>query len=327
MKTLILAALLLAPAVRASDIPGLKPVKILIPDEGNLQLLAFYVAQGAGYFADAGLDISTVSPPAPALTEEYFKNGKAPAALLSAPIYERLIEDRFPFVIAANLLANDAIDLVVSSAVVRARGITHDMPLAQRLRGLHGLKIGVAPHPGTRMKVLFKSQGLDIDALVKVVIVPGVEQDKALAAGDVDALYAHTPFLENAIVDQGAVVVVDQARGDVPELTGRNIHVLGLTRAFAQAQPRAARALVAALARGEALIHSDARAAADAVIRALPSRDRAHVERLIALYAPAVPVTPAVSKKAIVREISFYPLGKPPPDLKGIDLGQFVYEP
>ena len=314
---------LLAPSSSSAS-PARTPVQILIPEPGNLQLLAFYVALGAGYFESVGLDVSPVSPPSPALAQGYFTSGEAPVALLPAPVYERLIEERFAFVLVANLLANDPIDLVVPRALADARGLTRPESLADRLRAMKGLRIGVGPHPRPRLVALFASQGLDVDSLLKVVVVPGKEQEEALASGEVDALYTHTPFLEDALVDQGAVVVVDQSRGEVPELTGRQIHVLGVARTFAQAHPAVVRALVAAIAHGEALVHANAGAATDAVLRALPSRDRAHVERLVALYAPAVPTTPRVTTRAIVKELAFYPDGAQPPDLRGIELDRFV---
>ena len=56
-------------APRASGATPRTPVQVLVPEAGNLQLLAFYVALGAGCFERAGLDVTTVSPPSPALAQ------------------------------------------------------------------------------------------------------------------------------------------------------------------------------------------------------------------------------------------------------------------
>jgi NitT/TauT family transport system substrate-binding protein len=317
-------ARLIAPSLAMAAQSPRATVKVLVPEAGNLQLLAFYVALGAGYFADAGLDVVPVSPPSPALAQGLFTNGEAPAALLPAPVYERLIEERFPLVLVANLLQNDPIELVVSRAAAEGRGLSRTRPLADRLRAMQGLRIGVGPHPRPRLATLFASQGLDLDALATVVIVPGRAQVEALANGKVDALYTHTPFLENVLVDQGAVVVVDQAGGEVPALAGRQIHALAVTRALRETQPAVVRGLVQAIGRAEALVHADAGAGAAAILRALPARDRIHVDRLVALYAPAVPRDPRLSARAILRELAFYPDGEAPPALAGLDLSAYV---
>lgn len=317
-------ASLSVPSLAMAAPPPRATVKVLVPEAGNLQLLAFYVAIGAGYFEDAGLDVVPVSPQYPALAQGLFTNGEAPAALLPAPVYERLIEERFPFVLVANLLQNDPIELVVSRAAAEGRGLSQTKPLADRLRAMRGLRIGVGPHPRPRLVALFASQGIDLDTLATVVVVPGRAQEEALASGKVDALYTHTPFLENVLVDRGAVIVVDQAGGEVPALAGRQIHVLAVTRAFREAQPAVVRGLVGAIARAEALVHADAGAAAAAILRALPMRDETHVDRIVSLYAPAVPRDPRLSARAIVRELAFYPDGDAPPALAGVDLTAYV---
>lgn len=299
-------------------------VRVLVPDEGNLQLLAFYVALGARDFAREGVDVVPTSPSSPALVQGAFTNGEADVALLPAPVYERLIEERAPFVLVANLLQNDPIDLVVAKSVADERGLRDAAPLKERLSRLRGLRIGVAPHPRSRLVALFRSQGLDVEAIAQVVVVPGKQQDDALARGEVDALYAHTPFLENALVDQGAVVVANQSGGEVAALTGRQIHALAVKRSLAQAKPDVVRALVRAIARAESRIHERPEEAVNDVLRALPARAPEKVRVLVSLYAPAVPKTPRVSVEAIRKEVAFYPEGGEPPRLDGIDLRPFV---
>ena len=181
----------MAASVRASAAPPTR-VKVLVPEAGNLQLVAFYVALGAGYFAREGLDVVPVSPSSPALAQGAFTNGEAPAALLPAPIYERLLEERFPFFLAANLLENDPIDLVVPRAIAEAHGLAGRvrLPLADRLRAMRGLRIGVGPHPlrpgGSSRSS--RRRGSTFTLSRRSLLVPGKEQNAALAAGEVDAL-------------------------------------------------------------------------------------------------------------------------------------------
>jgi len=316
-------ALLLPRSARA-DSPA-KVTPVVVPEPSNLQLLAFWVAKGAGYFADEGIAIDVKSGESPALAQSLYTQGAAPFAVLPAPDFERLIAEGFSFELVANLLANDPIDLVMKRATAAAHGVDRAMPLADRLRSLRGIKLGVAPHPRARLTTLFASQGLDANALLDVHVLRGDEQNGAFTAGEVDALYAHTPFLERAILDDDAIVVVDQSGGEVPALANRQIHALVVTRAFAAREPRVVASMVHAIARAEALVHADPNAATDAVLHAIRKFDRAHVAKLVELYAPAVPATPAVSAEKITRELAFYPSGDPAPDLSKIDLAPFVY--
>ena len=106
--------------------------------------------------------------------------------------------------------------------------------MSERLRGISGLRVGVALGPPTRLRVLFDSVGLDADSDIEMVIIPGADQNQAYEDGLVDALYAHTPYLEHAMVRQGAVILVNQSAGEVPELGGeRQSHSLVTTRAYA----------------------------------------------------------------------------------------------
>ena len=82
--------------------------------------------------------------------------------------------------------------------------------------------------------------------------------------------------------------------------------------------------MVRAIARAESLVHEDAPAAVDAILRALPQDDRAHVERLVSLYAPAVPATPLPSAHVLARELALYPELGAKPDVGEPELARVV---
>ena len=100
----------------------------------------------------------------------------------------------------------------------------------------NSLPVHQSPHPvffgGPTVEYYTKlshfSVGLDADKDVEMVILRGKEQNAAFHAGEVDALYAHTPYLEQAIVQDDAVVLVDQGRGEVAVLANRQIHCLAV---------------------------------------------------------------------------------------------------
>lgn len=299
-------------------------LRIIVPEPHNLQWMSFWVAKGAGYFADAGYDLELVVPDSPREATGLVLEGKADCAVLPPPMYLELIAERFPWVLVANLLENDAINLVVRRSVAEERKLSADLPLQERLQKLAGLRIGVAPNPPTRLRALFASQGLDADRDIKMVIRRGFEQNDAFDDGEVDALYAHTPYLEEALVDQDAVMIVNQSAGEAPKLAVRQIHALVVSRRLASEQRETVTALVRAIVRAQKLIHDDQPAAVAAIRKEFPVLKRRKVETIVKIYEPAIPRSPRVSAEGFQAALDLFPASRPRPDLAGINLADYV---
>ena len=299
-------------------------VRVLVPDGDNLQYLAFWVAEGAGYFADEGLVPELVIPDLPAQAIAKMLVGEAPIAVLPPPVYLQLIADKFPIELVANLLQNDPINLVVRRSVFDERKMSATAPLRDRLLSLKGLRVGIAPGPPVRLRALFASEGLDADALIQIVMRHGKDQNEAFVHGECDALYAHTPYVETALDDEDAVLLVNQSAGDAPPLAMRQIHALVARRDFLVTHRPVVVSMVRAIARGERLVHADRASAEEAVMRAIPSLDRHHLHTLVGLYQPAIPETPQVSTEGLAPALALFPSSRTAPSLDCIVLGDFV---
>jgi NitT/TauT family transport system substrate-binding protein len=298
-------------------------VQVIVPDAHNLQDLAFWTALGAGYFHDEQIDVDLAVPDTPGEAPKLLAKPEAQAAVLPPPIYLEQIAERAPWRLAANLMQNDGIDLIVRRSVFEARHLSAKQPLANRLRGLKGLKVGVAPGPRSRLHALFAAAGLKAEDLVEVVILTGQEQNGAFADGKVDVLFAHTPYLERALVEQNAVMLVNQSAGEVKPLASRQIHALCVTASFAAAQPELVRKLVRAIGRAETLVRTDPEAAMRAVDKAQPGIAPRLLRKIVEIYRPAMPATPAVTADGLRAALALFPAGKVPPVLPA-DLDAFV---
>jgi NitT/TauT family transport system substrate-binding protein len=317
----VLAFALLGPSpARAAS----RDVRVLVPDDDNLQYMSFWVAKASGFFANEGLEVTVVAPKAPQETRGLFERGETNIAVLPPPMYLELIAAHFPLVLVANLLQNDPINLVVKRSAWESRKLSRDAPIGERLRALRGLRIGVAPNPPSRLRALFAAYGLDADHDIEMRIFHGREQNEAFARGDVDALFAHTPYVEQALVDQDAMLLVHMSGGEVPTLAARQIHALAFTKQMANDSPSTAAAMVRAIARAQALIHTDRASAVGALVREFPGRNPRHIERIVELYAPAIPETPEVSADGFMPQLALFPAGRPAPSLTGIDLTSYV---
>ncbi len=329
MKTRLKKYSLSVLAILAAGVLGTFPatgaeLRIIVPEPHNLQWMSFWVAKGAGYFAEAGYDLQLVVPDSPREAQDLVLEGKADCAVLPPPMYLELIADRFPWVLVANLLENDAINLVVRRSVAEQRKLSADLPLKERLQKLAGLRVGVAPNPPTRLRALFASQGLDADRDIKMVIRRGFEQNDAFDDNEVDALYAHTPYLEEALVDQDAVMIVNQSAGEAPKLAVRQIHALAVSRRMASEQRETVTALVRAIIRAQKLVHDDQPAAVAAIMREFPILKRRKVETIVKIYEPAIPRSPRVSADGFQAALDLFPASRPKPDLSGINLADYV---
>jgi NitT/TauT family transport system substrate-binding protein len=308
----------------AESAPAPVAVDVLVPRKGHLQYMSFYLALGAGLFAAEGLEVRPVYPPAPREAKEWFRSGSAPVAVLPPPMCLELIAERFDFVVFANLLANDPIAMLVRKSIAEQRGLSASAPLAERLRGLRGLRVGVSPNPPTRLRKLFALAGLDADRDIEIVVIQGETHNQVFADGAVDALYVHTPFLERALVGQDVVMLIDQPAGEVAELAGRQIHTLAATRAFADAHPEVVVGLAKGIVGAGRLIRRDPRAAVAALARAVEGRSEAELETIVRVYAPAIPDPPTVAAAGFAAALDYYPATRTPPDLTGIDLERYV---
>ena len=325
LQALIIAlawALAFALALALPSPARAEPIEVILPENGNLQYLAFWVAVGSG-----DVDVKLRIAETPGDTRKLVDAGQAQLLVLPPPIFFQLLGDGVPLVAVGNLLRNDPIDLIVKRDVARARKLDGTLPLKERLTRLGGLKLGVAPGPLPRLRTLYHSVGLPPP---EVVTLMGQEQNGALADGKVDALYAHTPYLERALMKQDCVIVVNQAGGEVPELASRQIHMLVANEKMLRERRATVDKMLAAVAHAERLIHHDRKAALAALFRALPPRDaeaRALAEKLFDLYLNAIPEDPAVSVEGLKGALAFYPASKRPPDLSHVDWPKHVLTP
>ncbi len=318
------------PAARATTHPQ-KPastssssssvVRVVIPNGHNLQWMNFWVAQGSGLLSEEGIEVKITFSKGTQLLLE----GMADVGILPAPKALTLIEQRQPILIVASLFWHDPVNLVVQPKVAQSRGLSLDQPLAERLRGLRGLSVGVANGPASRLRALFASAGLDADRDIEMVVLPGAAQNAAFASHAVDALYAHTPYLETALVDQGAVLIVNQSAGKVPQVAYVLNHMLATTPAYANANADVLVRLIRALYRAQQLIHTDHMAAVTALRRSnVKLKAPQGLETIVSLYEPAIPQTPLVSTGELLRRLALFSASRTPPNLTGVDLTTYV---
>lgn len=318
----LLAALLIFAA--ASPALALDKVRILVPEDDNLQFMALWVARDGGYFEAEDIAIELEVAPSPQQMVAHFEKKTTDAAVLPPPMYVSLIAEKFPFVIGANLMRNDPIDLIVRKSFSDQHNVTKDMTVKDRLERLKGMRVGVGPHPVSRLRALYKAQGLDADKDIEIVTVQGKEQNAAFRDKKVDALYTHSPFLEQALVNDGAQVTVYQTRGIVPEVAAPIIHVLAFHKSFVDEHGDVAARVFRAIGAAERSVHKSEANTVDTLAKGFPKRDRRQLETIVHLYETAMPDRPDVWIDGVKRAAEVYGEGTASPSIEGIDLAPYV---
>jgi ABC-type nitrate/sulfonate/bicarbonate transport system substrate-binding protein len=302
-------------------------LKVLVPEQDNLQYVAFWAARAGGSFAREQLDVEvSIAPSSKQGTppiDGMLEKGEIDAAIATPAVYLALIAAKAPIVVVANLFANDPYALVVRREVAEARALSPDATLAVRVTGLKGLSIGYPPASFGRLRTLLASQGLDIDKDVKARVLLSRDQGSAFKQPGLDAAYLASPHLEKSVVGAGAWVLVNQARGEVPALANKQTHVFLVSRRMIEQRRGAVVAAVRAIADAERRIHAAQSEVVDALARDMPTRSRDELETALALYEPAVPQTPAVSVEGLAPALALIPEPVPRPELAG-DLAPFV---
>jgi ABC-type nitrate/sulfonate/bicarbonate transport system substrate-binding protein len=120
-------------------------------------------------------------------------------------------------------------------------------------------------------------------------------------------------------------MIVNQSAGEVPELAGRQIHLLVTTRELAAERPELVVAMTRAIYGAQRLIHGDRQATLGAIRSSgVILRAPAALERIVEIYSPAIPESPAVSAEGALRELALFPARRALPDMSGIAIEDFV---
>jgi ABC-type nitrate/sulfonate/bicarbonate transport system substrate-binding protein len=235
-----------------------------------------------------------------------------------------MIAGKASVVVVANLFRNDPYALVARASAMAAHKVPEAGTPRERLAALRGATLAYPPAGYGRLKALLVSQQLDIDKDFKPTVLLARDLPSPFKDKDVEVAYLLSPFLEKVIASGEGVLVVNQAKSDVPELGNRQTNVLVVTRRVATERRAAVIAAVRAIADAEKRIHTAQPEAVDALVHEFPARDRGELEAAVRLYEPGVPETPEVRAEDCAPALALIPESVPKPELAGVDLAPFV---
>jgi NitT/TauT family transport system substrate-binding protein len=211
-----------------------------------------YHAQHARYFAEEGLDVEIVVSPGAASLQAVIARD---AQFSVAPgTYQLMAHEKGQRLLSImSILNRNVINTVMHRDIARARGITAQSSLEDRIRALKGLKVSGGTPGGFGHQVLIAS-------LLKVGLDPQKDLDSvtlgtvpvllaALEQRRVDAFTTGTPTPEGAVARGFGVMVVDNSAGEDPDFAEFMMDVLIATPDTVKQRPDLVRKVVRALLR------------------------------------------------------------------------------
>ena len=305
--------------------PGLLPLRIEVPSAENLQFLTLWVALGSDAFARHGLAPKILVAPSPRQTGDALLRGDAEITVLPPPMFLGMMAEDKPIRLFASLLANEPINLVVRKEIAAQRNFRTGAGLREKLAALRGLRTGLAPEVAPRLRAIYAAAGLNADRELMFVTIPGPQQVQALADAKIDMLFAHTPYLETALVRYGAVLAVNASDGEIAGLANGQIHALAATRDIVAHHRDLVQRATAAIADAESVIHTGSDGGLNALLKYRGNGlDRQLARATMAVYSPAVPQTPRISIAGILRDRNIYPAHPRAPDFSIVRAADFV---
>lgn len=209
-------------------------------------------AKASGIFEDEGLDVQQIAT-----------RGGGPdlTALISGDVQFNAAAGTYQIgAIAAgrdivnvhNFYDRNLIGLVLSEEAVAESGVSADAPLKERLAALKGLRIGMT-RPGSltdkQVRHLLRQGGLTADDATIVAIGGPPNLISALDQGAIDGFAISVPHYQIAAKRHGAVIWVDNTRGDDPSVDPFMMESILTTREYADAHPETVAAMVRAVDR------------------------------------------------------------------------------
>lgn len=233
--------------VQAAELQKLKMSQAV----DSVAYVAVDYARLAGFFKAEGIEV-----------EQIISRGGGPdvAALISgdvefntaAPTYQlNTIRQGRDVILIHNYIKSMNQSFVLSADAVKRARVSSEAPVADRLKALKGMTLGIT-QPGAmtdkHIRFLLRKGGVDVSD-TKLVAIGGAQALlTALETKQIDG-FAISLGPDRTAVARGAVMWIDNLRGDVPGLTPFPMVNLYTTKRYADANPQVVRKVVRATQR------------------------------------------------------------------------------
>lgn len=276
-----------------------------------LSFAPYFVAHEQGWIEDAGLSVETFDTGGGAISIQALLSGDVLLGGSGSPEAINAALTTGNTKVVATMATNLGSEVVMSTGLAEELGLTRDLPLADRVAALQGLRIGITSSGSTTdqlVRFLFQTHGLNPDTDATIVAL-GDNQAiiGALRGGSVDVVVLSPPTGQALEGDGVGTVIISPPRGDVPGLTGM-IFITFSARTSDLANDEQRARMVAALkemARFQRMVHDDPDAARELVRESFADLDEEVFQAAWEVVSAGIPDNPVPTEESIRIALEF----------------------
>lgn len=297
--------------------------------------LPLYVAHGAGYFKDEGLDVEIIRVAANSTPVAAILSGNADLGGIGAQAAFAAIEKDQPIKVLVSMADAYTSTLFVRKDVLKQKGVTRDSPIKDRVKALAGLKlattaVGAGPHLIYRYLFQHYADGADVDKAATIVPIGDAAATLAgMQRGLVDASAFTPPVPEKAVADGYAEVLIDFIAGDVPAAQEMVYATLSVTEQKLKTDGPMLAAFVRAIDRANKLAQQDLTAAGNAARGFMNELQSDLYTSALKSMQPALPKSTLVSVRGLDNALKLLEVGGykfPKVDVNKLTANDFIEE-
>jgi len=315
----LLATVLLALAVGASPAAAQpQSQKLTIALAGKaLAFIIQYVAIGAGFYKDEGIDPEIVYVASGTRQAAAAMGGSADTTQVGLPHGLEAVAHGGTLVAIGTGFDKYPIALVLTNDAIKRMGITPTMSLDEKIKRLHGLRIGITS-PGSStdefMRTIMGVRGMDPATAVNLQPIGiGAPMVAATEGGSIDGFAFMSPFTDMIVSKGEGQIIADPMQDNVPEYKDVPYQVILTSRNTLATRRPVLLATERALTRAMKLCHDDP-AAAKRVVRAfVTDSSDADYSAAFDTYVKGVPTTPVITRAQVANTLKMVNLAEKAP--------------
>jgi NitT/TauT family transport system substrate-binding protein len=277
----------------------------------------FYVALGANYFADEGIDVEIVGLNSGTAMAAAIAGGGADVAPLAMTHAVTSGAQGGGLVATSALFNVYPNSVVLTKDAIAKSGITPGMPLDEKIKRLAGLTLGITAPGGAsdiQIRKMLLARGLDPDKAVK--LQPLGNQAAMLAAVQkkaVDGFVMSSPVDEIAQQRGTGVIAIDPFSEPIPELAEVPYSVWGTSRATLQKRPAVIAASLRAITKAIKLAAENPEETLRVMRAQIKDVPPEAIDAVIEKYRHGAARTPVISPAQVEATVRWMNLGESKP--------------